>query len=211
MTTKPANLRVRRDHGLWYGLKLLRSDGVQLPEALPAVIGQWPDAGVEDGGHAPHALDDHEDDEDPHQVVEVPAFIDEPDKESLNPNVHWGWMFTESDSSDDDDEVEPSDPAFAAGSSRAKQLVLRQVGRAAPSWPDQSRCWLPAWSTSCSHEMAFVFLPRGLPALRPSGRTARQALLRVLELTLEAHRSAVPRGALRKVKAAREAEGPRAE
>ena len=52
------------------------------------------------------------------KILEVPAFTDEPDEENLDPNLHEGWMFSESDASGDEEEVEPSDPALAAGNTR---------------------------------------------------------------------------------------------
>ena len=204
MTTQAENLRIRTGHANWYGLKLLESDGgVQLPEALPALIDHWPDAGVEDAGLAPPALDD-ENGEDPHQIVEVQAFIDEPDEEDLDPNLHEGWEFAESDASGNEEEVEPSDPAFAAGNTRTKQLILRDEYGELHNLGLTDRpagCQIgvhPAamkWRSFSFHAGSQHFARSWGPR---SGRTARKALLRVLELMLEAHCNAVPKDSLAK-------------
>lgn len=167
-------------------------------------------------------FDDHDENEaaERHQLEQAGAMVEAHDcseSEELDPILHSGWMFVkDTDSEDDENELEPS-------ASKDMKITRARVSEQREEYQELQKLGLVERPPGCAigvHPSGQVWRARASEGTfhgrrfgGSSGRTPRQALLRVIELMLLDHLALSPKdrlakGQLQRVREARSAELP---
>ena len=140
------------------------------------------------------------------EEVEMDEQCDASEDGGLDPHVHSGWLFVHE--SDSEDEAEAMHTAEAKGKKEASTITRVRVCEQRKEFQELDKLGLVDRPVGCSigihpgNEMWRAFAPgcknHGRSYSSTSGRTAKQALLRVVELMLQDHLQHNPKDRLAK-------------